>query len=114
MVELGIDEDGDAVTSCVVQEIDVAPKAVKLSPNNRAALDHLCRCLCDQGAPAPQSEHIPKGVQTVTLGAWKDYLFKAGIVTPEGSHREQFKRIRVTLQNSKKIGIWDDYVWSVT
>ncbi len=39
---------------------------------------------------------------------------KLAIINPKGNHREQFKRIRVTLQNAKIIGIWEDFVWPVT
>jgi hypothetical protein len=32
-------------------------------------------------------------------------------VNEDGNPREQFRRIRVTLQEQGYIGVWDDFVW---
>ena len=70
--------------------------------------------LADLGRPAPYSEHIPRGVTCVTLDEWRDRLFQLGIINKEGSYREQFRRLRVTLKNAAVIGIWQGNVWTVT
>jgi hypothetical protein len=66
------------------------------------------------GPPSTPSGHIPTGVQTVTLEEWRHMLDVTGIINRDGSYREQFRRIRVTLKNAGVIGIWEDLVWAVT
>lgn len=120
--ELGRDEDGDPITTAIVsteyfEPITASPKAKgpKLREIPKAALHALNEVLADEGRPhSDTSGHIPKGVTCVTLDAWRDRLIKLAIINPKGNHREQFKRIRVTLQNAMAIGIWEDFVWPVT
>ena len=121
--ELGRDEDGDAITTAIVstEYIDPSPQAAgrpdpkaKLPPNPKAALHALFECIADNPSLPPTDPHVPAGVTGVTLTVWRDRLLKLGIINAEGNYREQFKRIRVTLQNSMIIGIWDDFVWPVT
>jgi hypothetical protein len=66
------------------------------------------------GNPAPASDHIPQGIPCVTLKDWREYLFKHNLINREGSYREQFRRLHVTLKNADAIGIWGDFVWAVT
>jgi hypothetical protein len=119
-VELGTDDDGDPITSCIIVPVDGAAtnKASKLPPKAVSGLRALHECLADMGKPAPASNHIPEAVQTVTLDAWKDYCEKLAVITPKGQKkgnpREQFRRLHVTLRNAGAIGIWDNNVWTVT
>jgi hypothetical protein len=116
-IEVGADDDNDPISSCVVIEVETstaAVKATKLAPAARAGLTALFECAADLGQVPPASEHIPKGVTCVTLDQWRDYLQKRGVINPEGSPREQFRRIRVTLSNAGAIGIWDTFAWPVT
>jgi hypothetical protein len=113
-VELGEDEDGDAVTSCVVEPADsTAPvrKRPKLTGAAAVGLEQLRNCLADHAAEMPASSHIPAGFRGVTLTYFRSYLEKAGVINPDGNPREQFRRIRVTLQERGYIGVWEDFVW---
>ena len=117
-VQVGIDDDGEAITSCVVRPAEESPQeptsTPKLSPVVRQALAQLHESLAEFGEKAPASEYIPSTAKTVTLEQWRDRLHVTGIINKNGSYREQFKRIRVTLQNAKIIGVYNDLVWSVT
>jgi AAA domain len=123
--ELGRDEDGDPITTSIVspEQIDANPgsasksksKRDKLPPNPKAALHALFECIADgETSPRPEDIHVPVGVTCVTLAKWRDRLQKLSIINPEGNHREQFKRIHVTLKSSGFIGIWEDITWPVT
>ena len=122
--ELGRDDDGDPITTAIVStEIFETPatntaaksKKDKLPAVPKAALHALFECIADEGQPSPDtSGHAPKGVTCVTLDQWRDRLLKLAIINAKGNYREQFKRIRVTLQNAKIIGVWEDFVWPVT
>jgi hypothetical protein len=114
-VELGINDDGDPVTSCVVEPAlgtkPVAPKTAPLRGVARVGLDQLRNCMVDHSANIPPSTHVPVGARGVTLDLWRSFLEKAGVINPEGNSREQFKRIRVTLQGHGFIGVWGNFVW---
>jgi hypothetical protein len=121
--ELGRDEDGDPITTSIVstEHFDPATSAArpkskkdKLPPLPKAALHALFECIADKPVPTPTDPHVSAGVTGVTLDQWRDHLLKIALINAEGNYREQFKRIRVTLQNAKIIGIWGDFVWPVT
>jgi hypothetical protein len=115
MVEVGTDDEGQPITSCAILPVEggaSSPKSKKLSPTATAGLRALNECLADMGKPAPASNHIPQGVQAVTLDEWREYLFKLAIINREGGYREQFRRLHVMLKNAGAIGIWGDHVWT--
>ena len=117
LVELGLNQEDDPITSCVVVPVEgeaAAKPKTKLPPIPTAALRSLHECLADVGVPAPPDGHIPERVTTVTFSQWREYLFKHAIINREGNYREQFRRIHVTLKNAGKIGIWNELAWSVT
>ena len=114
-VQLGIDDDGEPVTSCMVERAEPQPRQVKkLTGAAKVAFDQLSNCLVDHAQEIPPSMHVPAGVTGVTLDLWRRYLENAEIVNPKGSPREQFRRIRVTLQGFGLIGVWGGFVWAVT
>jgi hypothetical protein len=121
--ELGRDEDGDPITTAIVSTEHFEPiagagskaKKDKLPPLPKAALDALFECIADgESSPRPNDIHVPVGVTCVTLAKWRDRLLKRAVINAEGSYREQFKRIHVTLKQRGFIGIWDDIAWPVT
>jgi hypothetical protein len=116
-VELGADEDGDPVTSCTVDEnvtpAEPPPKRERpLTGAAAAGMQQLLNCMASLGKQAIETAHIPGGVTCVTLEDWKSWLIRAGILNPDGNPREEFRRIRVTLQGRKNIGVWGGYVWA--
>lgn len=118
VVEIGRGDDGEPLTSCVVRHLDeenAKPgKPVKLNPAAKLAIDSLHNCLIASGEPAPPFEQIPRGVTCVTKTAWKTRLQCDGVIGVENGHREQLRRIIVTLKNAGLIGVWDEWIWSVT
>lgn len=117
-VTVGADEDGAPIQSCVVVPAEggaVASgrKATKLSGKAKAGLRHLQECLSDRGRPMSNGR-TPAGVKAVTLIEWREHLVKAGVINRDGNPREEFSRIRVTLMNADVVGIWEDFVWTVT
>lgn len=118
VVEIGKGDDGEPMTSCVVRHLDEENakigKPVKLNPAAKLAIDSLHNCLIASGEPAPPFEQIPRGVICVTKTAWKTRLQCDGVIGTENGHREQLRRIIVTLKNAGLIGVWDEWIWSVT
>lgn len=116
-IELGIDEDGEVVSSCVVDPADEKYKPKKRKRlTGKAALGYaaLVDCIARGPMPAPASNYIPSGVVGVTFNLWRETLILGGAINQNGNPREQFTRIVVTLKNEGFIGAWDDFAWVVT
>jgi hypothetical protein len=112
-----VDDDGQTETTAIISTEAVSSFDTgggKLSNIQQAALDEIWNCIADgETAPRPNNVHVPVGVTGVTLATWKKRLAARGIINLDGSHREQFKRIYVTLAKFCKIGIWEEFVWAI-
>jgi AAA domain len=110
-VEVGLDEDGDAISSCVVVPVEddgTRPAAAsrKLSTRDKLALDALANC---DAKPAPPGLQLPAGQMVVEIDRWRDELFARGILDRKASNpRTDFKRLKDSLQVKSLIGIRDD------
>ena len=118
-VDLGVDDEGDTMTSCVVEpvsvkEIERTPKQ-KLTKAAKNALRALHMTVDELGEPAPTSNHIRAGVKTVAIKQWRDFAFKTGISTSDDAHAKgtAFNRASEALIAAGKIGIWEPHVWIV-
>jgi hypothetical protein len=122
VVELGIDQDGDKITSCVVLPVeDVAPigkpakpaKRRKMAKSAQVALRALEEAITELGERAPTSNHIPSGVRVTTLDAWREYAYRRGISPSEKARARQaaFARASEYLTDEQIVGVWDNNVW---
>jgi hypothetical protein len=119
VVEVGTDTDGDPISSCVIVPVDgaaVRPVPTrKLSDRQKLALDALADCAVDRGTPPPPTFGLPAGLLAVSINAWRDELYSKGVLDREAKNpREEFKRVRNSLQARKLIGVRDDLVWRAT
>lgn len=115
-VTLGVDQDGDVVTSAVTIPADSSAPArrVTIPDRHKLALDQLHNCLVDHGEPAPVSKYFPAGATVVKADLWRDYVRRAGIISDDyGNPREAWRRIKKELHRRGYIGEWDGLVWSV-
>jgi len=115
-VELGTDADGDPTTSLVVLPVEgpIQRRAVtrKLSARQQLALTALDESAASSGTPAPASLQLPVRTVVVQLNAWREELYARGVLDREAkSPREEFKRVRNSLQARSLIGIRNDLVW---
>jgi hypothetical protein len=113
-VEVGIDPDGDEITSLVVVPTEESATPIRgLSGANQRALDCLFATLLDFGAVPPANSHIPNNTRTTTLVRWKELCEAKMIADSEklDSKRKAFVRTSRKLQDLKIIGIWHDHVW---
>jgi hypothetical protein len=113
-VEVGIDEDGDPITSCVVLPSETCGKATAIvSGASKIALDMLCEAIADLPEEAPASARAPSGGRTTRLETWRRYC-EAKLV-PESdkpdTKRKAFVRACRRLQTAGIIDVWEDYVW---
>jgi len=119
VVETGVDQDGDPITSCVIEEIEsrtataksTAP--AKLTKSAKNALRALENAVADQGEVPPVSNHIPADIRTVSVETWREYAYRMGISTSDEPRAKQkaFKEGSATLIAAKMVAVWEPHVW---
>ena len=120
-VEVGKDEDGDMMTSCVVEPVGEPAAAKKgetkkggLTNATKLALRALHAAIGDVGE-IPATSHAPSGMRAVTLKHWREFCDRTGVSGSDKPHSRAaaFKRASDALQMAGKIGIWEPHVWPV-
>ena len=114
-VEVGTDEDGEPITSCVVVQADAVPTTATASVKGAAkvALDLLREAIADAGSIPPANSHIPPNTQTISVDTWRAYAYKGTIAESDkpDSRRQAFVRAFRRLKTLGIIGFWNDQVW---
>jgi hypothetical protein len=118
-VVVGIDEDGDDITCCVVDSMDdyQAPKKGerKMPAQQAVALDMLRKATDEAGETPPASEHIPPNTRCVSVNMWRRYC-EQGTVTDSdkpGTRQRAFKRAVDGLQKNDVVRVWGEWAWIV-
>lgn len=116
VVELGMDDDGDKITSCVVEAADgesTGDRRTKLTKTAKIALSALNEAIGDCGEIPPASNQIPNGVKTVTIAQWRTYAYMRGICTSDddNSRRKAFQRATEALIAAQQAAVWNNLVW---
>jgi hypothetical protein len=111
VVQLGVDEDGDPVTSCIVDADVEAPAAdprAELTPDERSALSVLVDLVASEGR---YEVGTPIGGRVVTLEEWRArfYALKPGV--KQDTKRKAFSRASSELIAAKLVYCIDPYVW---
>jgi len=114
-VELGDDDDGDPITSCVIEPTDdaMAKKQPKLSADAKLGLE-LLRDLTIEAGETVTSNHIPIGTKVVPAILWRETFYNTRISDKSDKRytlKHAFKRAAERLQAPHLIGIWSDKVW---
>jgi hypothetical protein len=116
-VSIGVDADGDAITSCIIEPIEdvsASPKRqANLSKGAQIALRALQDAISECGFIPPASNHVPNGTQTVTVEQWRDYSYRWGISDSplENSKLKAFGRAHEALVAAQRVGAWYPHVW---
>ena len=119
VVEIGHDSDGETMTSCAIVPVEdtaVNPNINRrLSDRQRLALDALADCVVEQGNPPPATSGLPTGLLAVSVAAWRDAMISRGIIDKGAKNpREDFRRLKNSLQVRREIGIREELVWRAT
>jgi len=120
VVEVGIDDDGDKITSCVIVPVEGSPitshdKPARLTKGAKIALAALREAIGECGAIPPASNHIPAAVKCVTQDQWRDYASRRGISNGDTKDavRKAMSRASDALIADKLVGCWSPYVWAI-
>jgi hypothetical protein len=116
VVDVGIDEDGDPITSCVVlpTEADgMASNTIKVKGAAKVALEALYEAIAECGEVPPASSHIPPKTRTIPVVRWRQYCEAKMIAETDDpdNKRRAFVRLSKKLQELKIIGVWNDLAW---
>jgi hypothetical protein len=118
VVPLCQDEDGEDITSCVVEpakdyEIPTQTKKKKkrISPEALRALDFLTDTVADHGQPLNRPG-MP-AVRATTLDLWRDRLKQRGLYDGDAKGRQDFRRLKQRLIAETLITIDGNLVWRV-
>lgn len=114
-VEIGADQDGDPVTTCLVEPADPghAGRAVRSEAAQRA-LGLLDKALTEGGELIRRPNY--PGTPSVTLGAWRDACLKEGALSDAKERDDRgrvFRRVRSDLEEERTVLVRDDRVWRV-
>jgi hypothetical protein len=117
-VEIGADEDGGPISTCVVVPMDVdwvcrSLKPVRKLPNAaKIAQRALVEAIERYGEPAPPSTFIPSGLRVVTEDQWREVCYQFGISEGERRAREiAFSRARSRLVADQIAGTFEGRYW---
>ena len=118
VVELGLDEDLDAVTSCVVSPADVPDSMAKkkrMDGYNQVAHQALHDALKKYGRKIADSEHYPSNRQVVDASLWfEDFkLRRADDDAKPDAVRKGFNRARDWLQANDYIREYENKIWFI-
>lgn len=113
--ELGVDEDGDPITTLTVTELldppSLGAKPVSLTNNEKIALHCLEEAMKADGMLAIVGEAIEER-PVVTAASWRAWFYRTG--KPDDSQetkQKAFIRARDGLLSKRKVASQDDYVW---
>jgi hypothetical protein len=116
-VQLGVDEDGEAITSCIVNVTDVplANRRARLKGNAEVMYQALSDALRDHGEIIQGRDTYPSNRKIVEMAQWRREAERRGVEAGKSSEswRRAFSRAADQLQAQDYIRILDDRVWLI-
>lgn len=114
-VTLGQDEDGEPVTSAVVEASDPPKKARKpLTGKTEVAMQALGDAMRDHGETKGGNKY-PANRQVVHVDHWREACDAHGLTTgaSDSAARQAFKRAKDKLMDIDEVREWGEHVWRV-
>jgi hypothetical protein len=113
LVDVGTDEDGDTMYSCVVVPVEgvTAIKGPKLPGTAKLAFRKLQELITESGETAPASKHIPPNVKVCSAIVWRESFYKAYSSEKPDTKQKAFVRAYLKLEEAHLIGVWNDKAW---
>lgn len=114
-VTLGKDEDGDPVTSAVVDAAEPPKRKRKpLSGKNEVAMQALYEALRDHGG-TKTGDSYPGNRKVVHVDQWRAACDAHGLTTgiSDSAARTAFKRAKDKLMDMNEVREWGSHVWRV-
>ena len=113
-VEIGKDEDGDSVTSAVIEATEPVKKRIKLKGKNLIAMQALQNAIEGHGEVKSGSQY-PANRQCVSEEKWKEFCYRHNLTNGESksAFRMAYARASDALNDMGAVRIFDGFVWRV-
>jgi hypothetical protein len=116
--EVGTDEDGEPITSCIVVEAERGRDEKRLSPTQQDAFDALVELVNKrQILPISDEKRAQPGQSiAVPVEAWRAEFYRCiseGRDIKRDSMKTAFNRARKDLKRLGKVGFYDDFAWLI-
>jgi len=111
-VEIGTDEDGESVTSAVVEQSEPVKKMPKLSGQQKIAMQAFQDAIANHGEKK-HGDMFPQNRQCVSLEHWREYCDRHSLTdghSPSAA-RQAFGRAWKTLRNKELVRELDGFAW---
>ncbi|MGO9681175.1 MAG: AAA family ATPase [Beijerinckiaceae bacterium] len=117
-VELGADDDGDAISSCVIVPAEGSTQTRpgrKVIGAKKVALDILRKAIDEAGSVPPASNHVPPNTRTIQVETWRAYAYQGSITESDNPDTRQKAFVRAVrdLQAANLVGIWGGFAWII-
>jgi hypothetical protein len=114
-ISLGVDDDGDPITSCVVVPSDKVPafKEKRLTGDKAKAMEALYEVLNTNGRKIGNRRGIPNDVNCANVEDWRQefYSRKEG---EQGAKQRAFRRALKDLEDMSRVAYRDELVWIIS
>lgn len=119
VVEVGTDDDGEKITSLVLDEVDEGrrppqvEKARRVPKSAAIALRSLHEAMDSKSTVPPPNPNIPLNTKAILVDDWREHALKRGVSPSDkpNSARTAFRRAMQDLITLQKVAVWDDYAW---
>jgi CBS domain-containing protein len=120
-VSLGEDEDGDTISTCIVEAMDSSGKATPMRPppesqRGRALGELEELVIAQRGKPASNHRRAPDGAMLISKDRWRNACREKRLTGDGGPEveRKAFWRALTALNKAGLVGDFGDDVWLVT
>jgi hypothetical protein len=113
-VELGNDEDGDPITSCIIVPIDAADVGPKLSKHAELGQETLRKLLASivDSIPAPEDAYLAPGTRICRNERWRQQFYDSHWSDRQDTRKKSFQRAHQELVlEHKLIDVFREYVF---
>jgi hypothetical protein len=111
-VDLGLDDDGEPIGSCVIAKAELADEKERDLPETaRLALDRLYEVLDDHGEVPPANGHIPERTKAVPVPIWREDFCNVYSAEQPTARTKAFSRAMTKLQERKIVGAYGQFAW---
>jgi AAA domain len=113
-VELGDDDEGDPMTSCVIVEAVSAQGPKLKSQVQRFAFELLERLMTTNTVEPPADANLPKGSRVVLAQTWREEFMVGYPTGNRDSRKRMFNRGVLELDEQKLVVLWREFAWPGT
>jgi hypothetical protein len=111
-LEVGTDDDGDPMSSCVIVPAEVTAVARKLSKTQKFALDALKKCVTNEPRlQPPMSPYSSEKWPCVASARWRQEFYDTYPSDKPATKRQALLRATLDLEEASIIVLWKEYVW---